>query len=141
LCLRTTASTAEAAFFKGTSSRILLFDLVLRLRKLEVAHRCMLHLVHVAGTSRMIGQRSDGLLRGNFIEGVMMGQTMTSYIPLSRTQRHRVGWFRASGCHEPLKSCKNGRTVGIGAGLLAIEGGKRGKQRRRDCIRYPCVET
>jgi hypothetical protein len=43
-------STAEAAFFKGTSSSPLLFDLVLRLRKLEVAQQCLLHVVHVAGT-------------------------------------------------------------------------------------------
>jgi hypothetical protein len=53
--LFTDNSMAEAAFFKGTSSSILLFNLVLRLRKLEVDQQCLLHLVHVAGT-RMIGQ-------------------------------------------------------------------------------------
>jgi hypothetical protein len=81
-------STAEAAFFKGTSSSILLFNLVLRLRKLEVDQQCLLHLVHVAGT-RMIGQGSDGLSRGNLTEGVMLGRTMTSYVPLSDTALER----------------------------------------------------
>ena len=57
-------STAESAFFRGTSLSERLFLLVLRLRKLEVEERCLLHLVHVAGT-RMIGQGSGGLSRGN----------------------------------------------------------------------------
>jgi hypothetical protein len=77
-------STAEAAFFEGTSSSILLFNLVLRLRKFEVDQQCSLHLVHVAGT-RMIGQGSDGLSRGNLTKGVMLGRTMMSYVPLSTT--------------------------------------------------------
>jgi hypothetical protein len=81
-------SIAEAAFFKGTSSSILLFNLVLRLRKLELAQRCMLHVVHVAGT-RMLGQGSDGLSRGNFTEGVMMGRSITSYVPLSGSASER----------------------------------------------------
>jgi hypothetical protein len=33
----------------------------------------------------MIGQGSDGLSRGNLTEGVMLGKTMTSYVPLSAT--------------------------------------------------------
>ena len=88
---------AETAFFKGTSSSILLFNLVLRLRKLEVDQQCLLHLVHVAGT-RMIGQGSDGLSRGNLTEGVMLGRTMTSYVPLSATALERSAglekWIR-----------------------------------------------
>jgi hypothetical protein len=91
-------STAEAAFFKGTSSSILLFDLVLRLRRLEVDQRCMLHVIHVAGT-RMIGQGSDGLSRGNFTEGVMMGRSMVSYVPLSKSALDRSegleDWIRS----------------------------------------------
>jgi hypothetical protein len=76
--------TTEAAFFNGTSLSILLFNLVLRLRKLEVDQQCLLHLVHAAGM-RMIGQGSDGLSRGNLTKGVMLGRTMTSYVPLSAT--------------------------------------------------------
>ena len=59
----------------------------------------MLHVVHVAGT-RMIGQGSDGLSRGNFTtEGVMMGRSMMSYVPLSRSALERSegleDWIRS----------------------------------------------
>jgi hypothetical protein len=41
-------STSEAAFWKGTSSSSpLLFDLVLRLRQLEMTHNIIVHVVHV----------------------------------------------------------------------------------------------
>ena len=79
--LFTDNTMAEAAFFRGTSSSERLFGLVLRLRKLKVEEKCLLHLVHVSGT-RMIGQGSDGLSRGNLTEGVMMGQSMISHVPL-----------------------------------------------------------
>jgi hypothetical protein len=81
-------STAEAAFFRGTSSSERLFDLVLQLRKLELNHQCLIHVVHVAGT-RMIGQGSDGLSRGNLMEGVMTGQSMLSYVPLGKSALER----------------------------------------------------
>jgi hypothetical protein len=82
-------STVEAAFFRGTSSSERLFLLVLRLRKLEVNHQCLIHVIHVAGT-RMIGQGSDGLSRGNLTEGVMTGQSMLSYVPLGKTALERA---------------------------------------------------
>jgi hypothetical protein len=89
---------AEAAFFRGTLSSPMLFDLVLRLRKLEVAQQCLLHVVHVAGT-RMIGQGSDGLSRGNLTEGVMVGRSMTSYVPLGTSALERSptleSWIRS----------------------------------------------
>jgi hypothetical protein len=91
-------STAEAAFFRGTSSSPLLFDLVLRLRLLEIDQQCMLHVVHVAGT-RMVGQGSDGLSRGNLTEGVMTGRPMTSFVPLSKSALEREprleDWIRS----------------------------------------------
>ena len=74
-------STAERAFFKGSSKSRILHDLVLRLRKLEMTAGIKLHFIHVAGT-RMITQGSDGLSRGNLSEGVMRGEEMTSFIPL-----------------------------------------------------------
>ena len=73
--------TAEAAFFKGTSSSELLFGLVLRLRKIEMTGRCMLHMIHVAGT-RMICQGTDGLSRGDRNSGIMAGESMLSFLPL-----------------------------------------------------------
>jgi hypothetical protein len=74
-------STAEAAFFKGSSSSELLFELVLRLRKLEMSGDCIIHMIHVAGT-RMIHQGTDGLSRGDKTSGVMAGDSMLSFIPL-----------------------------------------------------------
>jgi len=72
---------AEGAFYKGTSSNKKLFELVVRLRKLEFHTGCLIHLIHVAGT-RMIAQGTDGLSRGDTGEGVMKGQTMLSFVPL-----------------------------------------------------------
>ncbi|KAL7577355.1 hypothetical protein ACA910_002089 [Epithemia clementina (nom. ined.)] len=43
-------STTEAAFYKGTSKSKLLFDLVLRLRKLEMRGELFIHVVWIAGT-------------------------------------------------------------------------------------------
>lgn len=74
-------STAEAAFFKGTSTSELLFELVLRLRKIEMSGKCVVHMIHVAGT-RMIHQGTDGLSRGDKSSGVMAGESMLSFIPL-----------------------------------------------------------
>jgi hypothetical protein len=81
-------STAEAAYYKGTSSSEHLFDLVLRLRKLEMSGLCKIHLVHVAGT-RMIWQGTDGLSRGDRNAGVMAGEEMLSFVPLNRSAFNR----------------------------------------------------
>jgi hypothetical protein len=53
LFMFTDNSTAESPFFKGTSSSEKLFDLVLRLRKIEMEGNLTIYLIHVAGT-RMI---------------------------------------------------------------------------------------
>jgi hypothetical protein len=71
----------ESAFFKGTSSSTLLFELVLRLRLLEMHAGWKLHVVHIAGT-RMIRQGADGLSRGDMLSGVMGGKEMLSFVPL-----------------------------------------------------------
>ena len=44
---------AEGAFYKGTSSSRKLFELVLRLRLLEINVGFKIHIIHIAGT-RMI---------------------------------------------------------------------------------------
>jgi hypothetical protein len=49
LFIFTDNSTAESAFWKGTSSSQKLFELVLRLRLLEITHDIKLHVVHVSG--------------------------------------------------------------------------------------------
>ncbi len=84
LWIFTDNSTAESCFFKGGSSSKLLHKLVLWLRKVELNTNFMLHVVHVVGT-RMIAQGTDRLLQGTFLEGVVGGQDMLSFIDLSRS--------------------------------------------------------
>jgi hypothetical protein len=81
LFLFTDNSTAESAFFKGTSSSEKLFNLVLRLQKIEMEGELFIHLVHVAGTQR-IWSGVDGLSRGDRNAGVMAGDCMLSFVPL-----------------------------------------------------------
>jgi len=81
-------STAEGAYYKGTSSSKLLFEIVLRLKKLEFLAGFKIHFIHVAG-SRMIEQGTDGLSRGDFGEGVMKGKDIMSFIPLHKTAIQR----------------------------------------------------
>ena len=59
--LFTDNSTAESVYFKGNSSSRKLFDLMLRLRKLEMDASLILHVVHISG-SRMIEKGGDGVL-------------------------------------------------------------------------------
>lgn len=91
-------STAERAFYKGSSSSRILHDLVTRLRMLEMNCGIKLFLCHVSGT-RMIEQGSDGLSRGNMEEGVMTGQKMLSFIPIHQSALERCAsllpWIRS----------------------------------------------
>jgi hypothetical protein len=79
--LFTDNSTAEGAFWKGSAKSRKLFELILRLKKLEMKHGLMLHVVHVSG-KRMIPQGSDGFSRAYHSQGVMQGRPMTDFIPL-----------------------------------------------------------
>ena len=98
LFLFTDNATAEAAFYKGTSTSKKLFNLVLRLRQLEVSAGCSIHFIHVAGT-RMIAQGTDGLSRGDLNEGVMKGDGILAFIPLHLSALERQpkleGWIRS----------------------------------------------
>ena len=82
LWLFTNNTTVEGCFFRGGSSLKLLHELVLRLRKTELEYDLTLHVVHVAGT-RMIAQGTEGLSRGIFLEGVVRGEDMLSFVDLS----------------------------------------------------------
>ena len=92
-------TTAEGAFFNGSSKAESLFKLVLEIKKLEMTHECKIHICHVAGT-RMIEQGSDGLSRGNLTEGAMKGKPIRSFVPihLGALERQIVtveGWIRS----------------------------------------------
>ena len=82
--LFTDNAVAEGAFYKGTSSSKKLFNLVLKLRLLEMQSGMKIHIIHIAGT-RMIGQGTDGLSRGDANEGVMQGRSMLDFVPLSQS--------------------------------------------------------
>jgi hypothetical protein len=74
-------STAEAAFWKGTSQSEALFELVLRLKVLELKHDVTLHVVHVSG-KRMIAEGADDLSRAYHGKGVMLWKDICCFIPL-----------------------------------------------------------
>ncbi|KAL7576958.1 hypothetical protein ACA910_006714 [Epithemia clementina (nom. ined.)] len=84
LCEFTDNSTMESAFYKGTLTSKLLFDLVVRLKKLEMSGQLFLNVIWVAGT-RMIEQGMDGLSRGDLMNGVLTGCNMLQYVPLNKS--------------------------------------------------------
>jgi hypothetical protein len=69
--LFTDNSTSEAAFFNGSSTSEKLFELVLKVRKMEMDNGSKIHLCHVLG-ERMKVQGSDGLSRGNLNVGIVV---------------------------------------------------------------------
>jgi hypothetical protein len=71
----------EECAYKGTSSSPLLYDLILRMKKIEMRTGCLFYVFHVAGR-RMIAQGTDGVSRGNLAEGVMAGVPMAEFLPL-----------------------------------------------------------
>jgi hypothetical protein len=85
----------ERAFFYGTVLTKSLFDLVLRLQKLERDGDIFLHLICCAGT-RMIKQGADGLSRGNLDNGVMIGEHMLEYVPIHLLALERVEHLHGS---------------------------------------------
>jgi hypothetical protein len=89
--------SAEAAFCKGTSTSKNLFEPVLRLRKFGMKGALFLHLVHISRAS-MIWSGVDRLSRGDHNAGVMVGNEMLSFVPLSQnTAEHSAGllpWVR-----------------------------------------------
>jgi len=88
LFLFTDNFTAESVFHKGDARSETLFELVLRLRELEMKHGLFVHVIWVSG-KRMIAQGTDGLSRGNLMTGVMAGDAMLSHVPMHRSVRDR----------------------------------------------------
>ena len=81
-------STAESCIVKGSSKSKLLHELVVRLRRVEMASGGTLHVVHVAGT-RMMAQGTDGLSRGVLNEGVMRGDPMLNFVDIAKSAVER----------------------------------------------------
>ena len=96
--LFTDNSTAEAVFFKGNSTSERLFELMLRLRKIEMKGDLLLHVIHVAGT-RMIEEGADGGSRGDLSQGAMAGHSVIDFVPLHLSALERSSelepWIRS----------------------------------------------
>ena len=75
-------TTSEADYLNVNSSSSALFDCVLKLRLLEMAHRCKIHIYHVSGDI-MIYQVADGLSRGDFSEGHIKVRSIFEFIQLN----------------------------------------------------------
>jgi hypothetical protein len=80
LFLFTDNSTAEAAYYRGNSSNKHLFELVVRLRLLDMTSNLRLHLLHIAGT-RMIQQGTDAISRGSLPQA-LLSASWSSMVPL-----------------------------------------------------------
>ena len=96
-------AVTEAIAAKGSSSSPQLFDLVVRLYKLNMQVKCRIQFIHVAGT-RMIEQGTDGLSRGNMFEGVMQGKSMLEFVPL-----HLSALDRSEKLESRLRRCLEGK--------------------------------
>jgi hypothetical protein len=75
-------STAEGAFWKGTSKSRRLFELVLELKQLKMEADLILHTIQVSGRQMIIVQGMDGLSRADHSRGVMSGRPMLEFVPL-----------------------------------------------------------
>jgi hypothetical protein len=72
----------ECSYFKGTFSSPIMFELVIRLRKLELNAGWKIRVIHIAWI-RMICQQIDGLYRGDMLTGVTRGADMLTFITLA----------------------------------------------------------
>lgn len=88
LFLFTDNYVTETVFEKGDARSKPLFDLVLRLRQLEMRHGLFVRVIWVSGR-RMIAQGTDGLSRGDLTTGVMAGDGMLSFVPLALSAADR----------------------------------------------------
>jgi hypothetical protein len=101
-------STSESVYYKGNSSSEELYELSLRLRKLEMKGDLILHMLHCAGT-RMEAEGADGSSRGDHSTGVMGGRHVLHYVPLHKSalelEPRLQDWFKANWDKErgPLR--------------------------------------
>jgi hypothetical protein len=70
----------ESAIYKGSSGSEKLHALVVRYHCLESKYGITVTTSHVSG-KRMIAEGADGLSRGLLNEGVMVGDSIISFVP------------------------------------------------------------
>jgi hypothetical protein len=93
------SSTKEGALSKGITPSRKLFQLVVRLRKVEVEYGAMIQVSKVSG-KRMISQGTgDGIFQGKINEGTATGISMLSFVPLHLSALYRMkclgNWFKS----------------------------------------------
>jgi hypothetical protein len=108
--LFTDNATAEAVFYKGNSGSKALFELVLRLRKLEMDGSLILHVTHVSGT-RMQDEGGDGASRGDHSMGAMRGHSVLDYVSVDKGALELE-----PGLEDWIKSC----WAGAGGPLITL---------------------
>ena len=82
--LATDNTTVEGCLYKGNSTSEKLFDLVVRMKSLELKYGCQILVTQVSGL-RMIAQGTDGVSRGQWKEGVTGGLKMLSFCPWNKS--------------------------------------------------------
>jgi len=88
LVVATDNSTVESAVYKGNSSNEKLFELVVRLRLLELKVGGKFIISHVSG-KRMIHQGTDGISRGHLREGITVADMMLDFCPWDKSAIER----------------------------------------------------
>ena len=84
LLLATDNQVVESCLYKGNSTSSKLFDLVVRLKLVELKYGVKLMVTHVAGR-RMQAQGTDGVSRGSLKSGVAMGKLMLEFCPWGKS--------------------------------------------------------
>ena len=84
ILIATDNKVVEACLYKGNSSSTKLFDLIVRVKLLEVKYGVKVLVTHVAG-KRMQAQGTDGVSRGSLREGVAVGKEMITFCPWGKS--------------------------------------------------------
>ena len=82
-------STVETAVAKGNSPSRKLFELVKRLKTLQMKYGFEIHVIHVAGT-RMIMQGTDGLSRSDVTKTLLNTKPLRFYAPIHLNALERL---------------------------------------------------
>ena len=84
IILATDNQVVEASLYKGNSTSIKLFGLVVRIKLVEMKYGVKIRVTHVSGT-RMQAQGTDDVSRGSLKTGVAIGKEMIDYCPWGKS--------------------------------------------------------
>jgi hypothetical protein len=87
--LFTDNATVEAALYKGNTSNRKLFELIVRIRKVQMECNATILVSHVS-RKRMVAQGTDWISRGELKEGIAQGESKLSFIPLHLSALERT---------------------------------------------------